>query len=386
MPQAFCDELRKRGGVRRFSQWKVFVNSIRRIAVFVSVALLAACGGGGGGSGSNVSVPPPAQTNITQQSVQRSDAQSGLSGLNAYLSYAGGGSLSTYAATRTLVSGVKSKGRAWLTNLRRDGATGCEDGTVSGYTENSNGTVTFTIDDYYDSACDNIESSLVWTATISSNDEVFSGPATLINYSTSGAVTETTTATIEFIFNSSGDLTGFSILATSIVENNTSLGQAGIGCSVASATTVSCGVAAAANIAASSLEDGANVSMTATTSSAVSVSMQISTYQGGLNALSIASGTFPDWTVSPSSDLLGSVAISGTESPTSATVSLTLTDSTNDATLSMTGSIDGTVTGTLTNNANGATVASFSVNAQGNGTLTYGNGDTASIVDYIVQG
>jgi hypothetical protein len=44
------------------------------------------------------------------------------------------------------------------------------------------------------------------------------------------------------------------------------------------------------------------------------------------------------------------------------------------------------VTGTLTDNSTGGTDATFTVNAQGNGTLTYSNGTQVSIVDYLVQG
>lgn len=63
-----------------------------------------------------------------------------------------------------------------------------------------------------------------------------------------------------------------------------------------------------------------------------------------------------------------------------------MTDNTNGGTFAITGSSNGTVTGTLTNNSTSATVATFTVNAAGNGTLTYGNGTQVQIVDYVVQG
>ncbi len=365
------------------------MRNIRFVAALMCVGALTACGGGGGGSssGGGSGVNPP-QSNISQQSVQRTDVQSGLSGLQAYQSYEGGGSLTGFTATRALTAAVRRNGRTVLSTRRRDGAAGCDDGVVEETPiDNSNGSITITINVYYDAACDNIESSLTWTASeVPSSDEV-SGPATLIDYSTSGTVTETANATIAFYLNSQDELTGLSFLATSIVANNVSLGQAGIACNVPSLSSFSCGVAAATNIASSSLEDGANVSLSGSqTSTQLTVNMQISTYQGALNALSITAATFPDWTISPSADLLGSLSMSGTESASSTTVSLTMTDSTNNATLTMSGSAGGTITGTLTNNATGATVATFTVNAQGNGTVTYGNGSSASIVDYMVQG
>jgi hypothetical protein len=368
---------------------EVPVRYVRFVAALICVAALAACGGGSGGSssggGGGGGTPP--QSNISQQSVQRTDVQSGLSGLQAYESYEGGGSLTSFTATRALTAAVRRRGRAVLTTRRRDGAAGCDDGVVQTEVPNSSGTVvTVTVSVYYDAACDNIESTLVWAASETSSTEI-SGPATLTNYSTTGAVTQTANATIAFYLNSQDELTGLSILATSIVANGVSLGQAGIACNVPSLSSFSCGVAAATNIASSSLEDGANVSLSGSqTSTQLTVSMSISTYQGALNALSITAATFPDWTISPSADLLGSLSMSGTESPTSTTVSLTMTDSTNNATLTMSGSVGGTITGTLTNNATGTAVATFSVNAQGNGTVTYGNGSTASIVDYMVQG
>jgi hypothetical protein len=367
---------------------EVPVRYVRFVAALICVAALTACGGGGGsssGGGGGGGTPP--QSNISQQSVQRTDVQSGLSGLQAYESYEGGGSLTSFTATRALTAAVRRRGRAVLTTRRRDGAAGCDDGVVQTEVPNSSGTVvTVTVSVYYDAACDNIESTLVWAASETSSTEI-SGPATLTNYSTTGAVTETANATIAFYLNSQDELTGLSILATSIVANGVSLGQAGIACNVPSLSSFSCGVAAATNIASSSLEDGANVSLSGSqTSTQLTVSMSISTYQGALNALSITAATFPDWTISPSADLLGSLSMSGTESPTSTTVSLTMTDSTNNATLTMSGSVGGTITGTLTNNATGTAVATFSVNAQGNGTVTYGNGSTASIVDYMVQG
>ena len=364
------------------------MQSFRPIAAYALVLSLTACGGGGGGGGSasggGGSVTPPQQTNISQQSTQRADVQSGLGGIQAYESFEGGGSLTNFAATRALSAAVRREGRAVLTSPRRDGASGCDDGVVSTAVPNSNDTVvTLTVSVYYDAACNNIESTLVWAASEPSSTEL-TGPATLTEYSTTGTVTETANATITFYL-SGQDLTGISILESSIVANGVSLGQAGVACNVASTTAFSCGVAAVTNIAASSLEDGANVSLSGSeTGSQLSLNMQVSAYQGALNGLSVAVATFPDWTISPSSDLLNTLAISGSGSPTS--VTLTLTDSANDATLSMTGSPGGTITGTLTNNATGASVATFTINAQGSGTVTYGNGSTASIVDYMVQG
>lgn len=250
-------------------------------------------------------------------------------------------------------------------------------------------TATLTIQDYYDSACTELESEIIWTATESQSGSqvVVSGPASFSEYAIGNSTTPTASANAQITFyeNASYELTGFSYLLSGITQNGSPVGgEVGLACSIATSTTISCGVAAVANVAALSAEDGASVSATVTTGSSVSISMAVSAYQGSENALSIAQGTFPDWTISPSSDQTASVSITGTA--TSSGFTLTLTDNTNDGTFAITGSSSGTVTGTLTNNSSGATVATFTVNSLGNGTLTYSNGTQVQIVDYVVQG
>lgn len=259
----------------------------------------------------------------------------------------------------------------------------CSGGETTTIVSNGNGTATETITDYYSANCTGqAADQIVWTAS-EPNSTTLTGPATFTQWSPTGAITGTASATITFyVTNGGATVTGFSFLLTNVVQNGTTLGDVGFACSVnANGASTACGIAAVANVPSIGAMDGASVSLAVTTSS---VNMQIAAYQGAQSTLSIAQGTFPNWTISPSSDQTASVSITG--QATSTGFALTLTDSTNGGTFAITGSSNGTVTGTLTNNSTSATVATFTVNSLGNGTLTYGNGTQVQIVDYVVQG
>jgi len=360
---------------------------LRFTTAVVLCTLLAACGGSGGGGGSSIIVPPPTNPpggGMAQQSVQREDAQSGISGVQTARSVTGSPT-STYSKVRALRELVAREGRdAFFGPHARYGIGPCSNGQETSTTAGANNTAILEVDSFYDTLCTKIESKLVWTASQSGNN--LTGPATSTQYSNSGAITEIDTMSITFYLNSSQQLTGFSLLLTSIVQNGVQVGEAGVACTVASTNTISCGVADANNVASG--EVGANVSATVTTasnSSNTSMSMQVSAYQASAaNALSIAAATLPFWTVSPAADQTQSVSISG--STTSTTISLTVTDSTNGGSLAISGSTSGSVTGTMTRTDTDATVATFTLDAFGNGTLTYGNGTQVQIVNYAVQG
>jgi hypothetical protein len=368
-----------------------------RILLGVASVVLAfgvsACGGGGGGStgGGSVTVPPPIPAStpgIGSQSVQRSDVQSGLAGINAFRSYASDGSVTTFATARALRRELTADGpHALFSAPFSHRAATCTNDSETTYAPGSNGSVIFTIDDYYDAACTELQSSLVWTA--SQQGSSITGPATLTDYSTAGAVTETANANVTFAYTSSAltTLDGYAILLTSIVANNQQLGESGIACTVATASSASCGVAAATNIYSTSSETGANVTFAASNNSTqTSVSMQVSAYAGELNALSIAAGPIPTWVITPAADQTDSLSISGSENSGSSSFSLTLTDGTNGGSLAMSGAIAGSVNGTLTRSDTGATVATFTIDAHGDGTLTYASGTQVTILAYQVQG
>lgn len=368
---------------------------LRSVAAFSLAALLSACGGGGGGGatsgggGVTVTPPTPNSQNMTQSSVQRADVQSTLAGVQAQREY-GGGSTTAFARQRAaLRAAVEGARRAGMFGTARSplvtptSAPGCSGGSTSSTTPGTNGSEILTVTAYYDTLCTQIEDSIVWTAT--QNGNVISGPATITLYSTAGALTETASGQIQFDYNSSQQLTGLSFLMTSIVVSGKQQGQLALGCSVTSSTTASCGVAVASDIFSLSLEDGANVSFTATTTSAGSTfSMQTIAYQSTIDGLSISAAGFPDWSISPSSAQTGSIAITGTQ--TASSVSFTAVDSSNGGSITVTGSSSGTLSGTIVRSDTNASVGTFTLDSNGNGTLTYGNGTQVSIFNYTVQG
>jgi hypothetical protein len=112
-------------------------------------------------------------------------------------------------------------------------------------------------------------------------------------------------------------------------------------------------------------------------------------HDGALGSLSLAQAAFPNFTVSG-----GTAADSGTfngsftYSPTGVLLAgaFTLTDAAADGTV--TANSVGTpatgVNGVITRTSTGQTVATFSVDTNGNGTITYGNGTTGRIVNWQI--
>lgn len=327
---------------------------------------------------------------MAQQSVQRADVQNSLAGVQAVREYSGGNATVLVRHSAALKAAVAQARRAnmfaavrTLATAAPTSAPGCSNGSTSSTVAGANGSVVITVSTYYDSLCTQIENTIVWTAT--QNGDIVSGPATVTAYSTSGTITESADAQITFVYNSSGVLTGLSLLFTNIQSNGKTQGELALGCSAPTTASTSCGVALAANVYSSSLEDGANVSFTATSgSSGSTLSMQANSYQSGIDGLTISASQFPDWTITPGSAQTGSVAISGSE--TTSAVSLTVTDSTNGGSVAITGSPSGTIQGSVTRNDTGAPVATFTIDGSGNGTATYGNGTQVQIVSYAVQG
>ncbi len=245
----------------------------RAFAVFGVAAMLAGCAGGGTSGGGNGNVSPPAapsSANMTKKSVQRADVQSSLAGVQAMREAVGPGTSAFVRQRNALKAAVAKARRAGMFGILHPMATATSDpncngsGSSESTAPGSNGSVVITVSTYYDSACTDIESVIVWTATQSGS--TVNGPATVTLYSKNGTVTETASAQVQFIYSDStlSVVTGISILMTSIVDNGKNQGELGVGCNIASATTISCGVAVAADVYAAQIEEGANVSFTAT--------------------------------------------------------------------------------------------------------------------------
>lgn len=354
-----------------------------RCGLFIMTLLLAACGGGGGGGGTTgVTVPPPVATSSPggpdSQTVQRGDAQAALAGVEAYENDASGGN-NVLTVRRIL---ARSDVRFTLAHLRRatSVSSGCENGQDETVSSVSGNTASITIEIYYDANCTTLESELVWTATESAtaSGDVLTGPATYTAYASNGTtVSETASAQVTLYTSGSGEnatTTGVGILFTNIEQGGASIGSAGVACLLA---TEVCSIAAV-----SSASTGSTGVVVTGAASVSSMSMQFSTYAG--SSLTIAQATFPDWTITPASDLTGSDTITGGAS-SGGGFTLTLTDSTNDVTVAVTGTAAGTVSGTLTQTGSTTALATFTIDSSGDGTLTYAGGTQVSIEDYIVQ-
>jgi hypothetical protein len=125
-------------------------------------------------------------------------------------------------------------------------------------------------------------------------------------------------------------------------------------------------------------------------SSTVNLSGSGAGYNASLGALNIAAQGNAGWSITGASPTI-SVALNGssTYSVTGALTAETLTVSDSADNASVTLSYNGTsqtLTGSVVQTSTGATAATFSVLAStGSGTVTYGNGTTAQIVNWIVQ-
>lgn len=264
----------------------------------------------------------------------------------------------------------------------------CSDGQESGSTESSPTDFESGERTFYDAACTQLATDayihLTNNAVGSINTANISIAGTLLKESQSGTVVSYDTIT--------GSATGTSPTLQVSIEFNHAANQTasptaqfGEACAITieSSAPQTCGLGSVAHIQSASADYG--VTMTESTtygSTSSSVSGTVTTYSGAYNALSLGSGTFPAWTVS-GGQVLSTATLTGTESDSG---SFTLTDSKADATTTMTMSSGGAVTGTIKRTSTGATVATFTTDAFGDGTITYSNGTTATISDWIVTG
>lgn len=367
---------------------------LRSIAA-TSFLALASCGGGGGGGSSAPSggTPPvtPTTAPVAQVSVQRTDATQALQTLHASRSFGSGG-LSTLSAARR-AAGMLRRVRAGLRVPASLSA--CSSGLEQSLVTNSNGSQTITEENFYDSTCQTPEQMLVWTVTQSG--ATLSGPGTITKYTQSGGVVSYQTFTMSFTYTDStlSQLSQFTIDITSEATSvgGPSIGSTGLSCGVSgtSGSAFSCGMGAVADQSALSQELGFTMTTAASQSSTMSGTMMqsmttVQTYQGALNALTLAAATFPTWTVSGGSQI-DTASATMTESYSTggmlSSLSFTMTDMQDGATVTITATSTG-FTGTIVQTSTGATLATFTVDQFGNGTITYSNGTQGQIVDYVV--
>ncbi len=160
---------------------------------------------------------------------------------------------------------------------------------------------------------------------------------------------------------------------------------------------MACGIGAVARESALSQDLGATASVnTAGTAASngnltIPVSGSAAGYTGALGSLSLAQAAFPAFAVNGGT-LTDSGTFQGTFTYTPSGVlvsgSCTLTDAAADGTVTATsaGTPATSVNGVITRTSTGQTLATFTVDTNGNGTITYGNGTTGRIVNWQIFG
>lgn len=383
---------------------------MKRVSYLLLLSLsLAACGGGGGG-GSTSTNPPinTKQANVQHVGVQRALAQQTLQTQQVSLdsiSFGSSASSTTVglalrrnidAVARRAVSAWRPGVQAAARGVRRYGVTygPCTNGTESATVNVSTTEVQLYERDFYDAACTSLYQD-VYLDVIAQSSTTGSATGTITRYTTSGAVFEYNTLQLEM--SGIGTTTPQITVEITDAPNATApqLAAVGVSCGAGSAS-ISCGAAAVAHSQA--LSQDAAMTMLISVSESVSgntitvpISGSAASYTAALNAISIApmANNFPSWTVSASGSMttIDSATLSGQFTVTTSGIptggSLTLTDSADDGTAILTLNSQG-ITGVIKQTDTGATVATFTVDANGNGTISYSNGTTGQIVNWQV--
>lgn len=372
---------------------------------FISI-LLAGCGGGGGGSAPSSQPPTQTQANVQQVPVQRSLANQSLQTQYAtQQSFTFGSSTGTLSSVRRAIdASARRVTSAWRagTAVRAQGTirrASVTYGPCTNNTETATVAVSTTEEQlyertFYDSACTQLyQDMFLDVVATSSTAGTITGTDT--EYSVSGAFLDYVTLTM----NMSGIGTSapqFSLQATSAANSTAQpTVQFGVACGLGSSSSLACGFGGVDTVQALSQDEGVTLNLaasatTSTTSVTVPVSGNAAAYTGATGALKLTPGTFPAWTISGGT-LSDSATLNGQFSYSTAGViagaSLTLTDSADDGTVTLTaGGTPETIAGTIKQTDTGKQVATFSVDASGNGTITYSNGTTGTIQNWVVTG
>lgn len=245
---------------------------------------------------------------------------------------------------------------------------------------------------FYDSACTQLDQD-IYLDVVATNSTTGTATGTDTQYTQSG--TPFAYNTIAMSLTGIGTASaGISIEITdAATATSPQLGVVGVACGIATGASA-CGFGAVAHDQAANSDVGMtiadNVSVATGQGGLIDVTLTGSgaAYSGALNALSLTAGTFPAWAVSGGS-AVDSTTVSGqlafTPALQFASGTLTLTDSSDLGSASFTIATTGG-NGSITDTATGKVVATFSVDATGTGTITYSNGTTGTISNWVLLG
>jgi hypothetical protein len=385
---------------------KIFVAAVCAVA-------FSACGGGGGSAPGGSLAPggtgaTPTPSSIQTTSVQRADAAEALTSYSgtALVAQYGLGGTSIASVRRSIDAAAVRVTEAYRQGYRAPRSTSprqtqsvaysaCANGFESAQVNVSPSEVQIYDRVFYDAACTKLYEDLFIDATASSQTAI-GATGTATYYNTAGTVYDykTITLTLTGIGTGAGS---FSIIGKDAPSASAApTASLGVACNVAT-NSLGCGIAAIASESALSQDLGALMGFTTSASTSangnvtVPITGSASAYTGALGALSLAQGTFPNFTISG-----GSLAQSGTFNGTFTFAStgvlvsgsFTLTDSATDGTVTVasSGTPATSVSGTIKRTSTGQVVATFTTDGAGNGTITYGNGTTAQIVNWQIFG
>jgi hypothetical protein len=364
---------------------------MKRLLASVAVLALAACGGGGGGSatpaagGGSTPITTPTTAPIQTSGVQRTLVQQSLTSTDQSSQIASFGSSSGSSSLAL---------RRAVADMRATTSISCINGTETSITTTGNPNVDdVTIAGFYNASCTELWYSSSGTLTATSST---AGTVALVTtyYTLTGSVYRYVPLTLSLTGIGTGSGT-FALQASLANSSGASpFANVGVGCSIAP-TADACSLAEADHLAGLGADVAVGVNVAATLSSAngggviIGLSGNGVADVGSLNATSVVStGTYTFGISGGSTVDAAGLAGSLTLTPAGLIVggSLALSDAADGATVSAVYNAGSqTISGAVTLNATGATVASYSVNLQGTGTLTYGNGTMGTISNWVVQ-
>lgn len=284
--------------------------------------------------------------------------------------------------------------RRSLADMRSTTSISCISGTETSVTTTSQPNVDdVTIAGFYDAACTELWYTGAGTLTATSSS-AGTLAITFTYHTLTGAIYRYVPLTLTLTGIGTG--TGTFALQASLASNSgvSPFANVGVGCSIAP-TADACSMAEADHLSAlaADVAVGVNVGATLTSANGGGVTIGLSgsgvADVGNLNTTSVVStGTYTFGISGGSTVYAAGLAGSLTLTPAGLIVggSLALSDAADGATVSAVYNAGSqTITGAVTVNASGATVASYSVNLQGTGTLAYSNGTTGTISNWVVQ-
>lgn len=382
----------------------------RLIVPCLFVFALTACGGGGGGGasgGSSGGVTPPTQPSAVRSvPTQRAVATQSLASVSAVQSmypYAAGGSVPLLsvrraidAAARRVTAGFAARGAAPAAARRLTTSTPSW-GPCTNASETATTVVSATEElvyqrNFYDAACTQLKQDIALDINAASTSSV-TATGTMSSFTSTGAQYDYETLQMSLTFSTTGALSSLSMQITdAVTPTSQQLSSVAFACGMAG-TSATCGAGDVEHSTLLNADAGLTVGLSVSAGAPqgglvpVPISLSVSGYTGALNALQLAPGTFPSWTISGGT-LVDTASVSGqlafTTAGALASGTLTFTDSADHASVSMTTSTTGT-TASISDTATNAVVATFTVDPNGNGTIAYSDGTKGQIVNWQVQ-